>query len=176
MGDISARRFTVADRTPLAVYLTGWLAVHRTTLKPSTAFGYRAVIDRYIGPIAAVPLSDLKPSHLNGLYAGMTERGLSPRTVRTLHTVVRRALNDALRDGVVMRNVAVAASLPRTSPPEIRVWTADELRTFLEAVADHPLYPAFYVAAFTGIRRAELCGLKWDCVDLENGHCTSRAR
>jgi integrase len=168
LADISARRYTSADRTPLGDYLTDWLGVHRTTLKPSTAHGYASVIDRYVGPIAAVALSDLRPSHLNALYAGMVERGLSPRTVRTVHVVVRRALADALRDGIVVRNVAVAASLPRTSQPNVRVWTAEELRTFLASVADHPLYPAFHVAAFTGIRRAELCGLRWDAVELEN--------
>lgn len=168
LADIHRGRVTVADRTPLGTFLKGWLSVHRVTLKPSTAHGYASVIDRYVvTAIGALPLSDLRPSHLNALYAGMTERGLSPRTCRTVHNVIRRALADAVRDGTLARNVAEAASLPRTTQPDIRVWTADELRRFLDAAADDPLFPAFHVAAFTGIRRGELCGLRWDAVDLD---------
>ena len=170
LADIHRGRFAVADRTPLATYLTGWLAVHRVTLKAATAYGYAAVIDRYIaGTIGAVPLADLRPSHLNGLYAAMSDRGLAPRTVRTVHNVIRRALADAVREGTVARNVGDAASLPRVGHVEQTAWSADEARAFLHATADDPDHALFVVALTTGMRRGELAGLQWDDIDFDAG-------
>ena len=168
MADLDRGGFVLPNRTPLADYLTTWLDVHRWQLRPSTANGYEGVVRRYVQPfIGAVSLKDVRPQHLNDLYAGMVRRGLSPRTVRTVHVVVRRALSDAVREGLITRNVADAAVVPRPKRIEMKTWTAADLRRFLEAVQDDPLYPAMHLAAFTGMRRGEVCGLRWSDVDLE---------
>jgi integrase len=94
--------------------------------------------------------------------------GLAPKTVYEVHLVIRGALADAARRGLVPRNVALAAHAPRLrSIPKVEqhAWTADELQVFLRAAAGHRLYPAFWVAAFTGMRRNELLGLRWDDFD-----------
>ena len=175
LADIASKRFAAVDRTPLTTYLTTWLAAHRTTLKATTAHGYRGVIDRYITPtIGAVPLADLRPAHLNGLYALLTERGLSPRTCRTVHVVIRRALADAVRDGAIPRNVADAASLPRVGYVEQTAWSADEARAFLDATTDHPNHALFVVALTTGMRRGELAGLRWEDIDFDAATITVR--
>lgn len=169
IADIRKGTFAQDDRTPLGDYLRAWLKVHATTLKPSTAHGYGAVIDRYTPPIGAVPLADLRPSHLNALYAGMTKRGLSPHTVRTVHVVIRRALADAVREGTMTRNVAEAASLPRVPHVEQSAWSADEARAFIDATVADPHHPLFVTALTTGMRRGELAGLRWEDVDLAAG-------
>ena len=91
-----------------------------------------------------------------------------PKTVYEVHLVIRGALADAARRGLVSRNVALAAHAPRLrSIPKVeqQAWSADELRAFLRAAAGHRLFPAFWVAAFTGMRRNELLGLRWDDFD-----------
>jgi integrase len=175
LADIAANRYATVDRTPLGKFLTAWLSVHRTTLKPSTAHGYKGVIDRYIKPvIGGVPLADLRPAHLNALYAQLVDRGLSPRTCRTVHVVIRRALADAVRDGALPRNVAVAAALPRVGHVEQTAWSADEARAFLDATADDPHHTLFVVALTTGMRRGELAGLRWEDVDFDAATITVR--
>ena len=97
--------------------------------------------------------------------------GLSARTVRYYtHTVVSRALSDAVKKGQLARNVALAASPPSsksTRSAEMRFWMPDEMLTFLGQVADEPLGPLFTLAALTGMRRGEVCGLRWSDVDLD---------
>ena len=98
--------------------------------------------------------------------------GLSLRTVRYVHSIIGKALADAERKGLVNRNVARLASPPATSStraPEMTAWTPAELRAFLDSVADHHHGALYRLAAMTGLRRAEVCGLRWADVDLDGG-------
>jgi integrase len=100
----------------------------------------------------------------------MVGRGLKPRTVRFAHSICHKALADAERKGIVAINVAAKASPPKSSAcraPEAATWTPAELRTFLDQTRDHHHGALIRLAAMTGLRRGELCGLRWTDVDLD---------
>jgi integrase len=128
---------------------------------------HKSKVEVHLTPaIGGIPLQRLTPGHLNALYADLLERGLSARTVLHVHATIRRALADATRWGLVPHNVALLASPPRPGRPELRVWTAAELRAFLAAVEGDRLYALWLLAASTGMRRGELLGLSWPDADL----------
>jgi integrase len=102
---------------------------------------------------------------------------LSLRTVRYVHSILSKALGDAERKGLLSRNVARLASPPKVSAtraPEQTTWTPDELRSFLGLVEDHRYGPLVRTAAMTGLRRSELCGLRWADVDVDTAMLTVR--
>ena len=97
-------------------------------------------------------------------------KGLSPRTVRYVHTILHAALKDALRWNFVARNVADAATPPsaaavRSHRP--KAWTAEQLRAFLDYTSDIQYLPAWIFLATSGCRRGECLGLRWSDVDLD---------
>jgi integrase len=158
-------------------YLTGtWLPGKKITLAHSTWDGYRRKIDRHILPaIGHLRIRRLRAHHLEALYDRMLNptdgrRPLAPKTVLEVHLIIRGALQDAVKRGLVSRNVALVAHAPklRAIPKvEPQAWTAQQLQAFLQAAAGHRLFPAFWVLAATGMRRSELLGLRWDDVDLK---------
>ena len=165
--------FVDPDRITLGDYLGRWVdglaAVGRRT---STIDGYRRYVDRYVQrwPIGDVPVQSLTALHLDELYADMRRRGLAASTVRQLHAIVGKALGDAERKGLVSRNVARLAEPPAAKAaraPEPKVWTPEQLSTFLGAVAGHHHGAMFRLGAMTGLRRGELCGLRWEDLDLD---------
>jgi integrase len=113
---------------------------------------------------------------LNQLYADLlatgnlkTGAGLSAKTVRYLHTIIHKVLADAVDLGVINVNPADRSKPPRPrakESKEIKSWTADELRRFLELVEGHRLEAAWHLGALTGMRRAEILGLRWRDIDL----------
>lgn len=87
-----------------------------------------------------------------------------------IHLIIRGALNDAVRRGIVSRNVALLAHAPKLrSIPKVeqQAWTAQQLQAFLRQAAGHRLFPAFWLLANTGLRRSELLGLRWDDIDFD---------
>jgi integrase len=91
--------------------------------------------------------------------------------------VIGKALEDATRKGLIARNVARLATPPAASaskPPEMKAWTPSELQAFFSAIEDHHHHPPIRLAAMTGIRRGELCGLRWADVDLDAGRISVR--
>ncbi|HEV2809829.1 MAG TPA: site-specific integrase, partial [Acidimicrobiales bacterium] len=98
--------------------------------------------------------------------------GLSARSVRYVHTIVRKALADAVRKGLIVGNVADLASPPSAraaKAPEASTWTVEQLRKFLDGVTDHEHFALFRTAGMTGMRRGELLGVRWSDVDLDGG-------
>ena len=151
-----------------------WLPSLR--VRPTTASYYKLAVDQYVVPrIGGVPLQKLTAPTLNRLYADLEAsgrrngKGLSPRSVRHVHAIIRRALADAVAWNLVLRNVAEAAKPPRKQRPKIQTWTAGQLRKFLASVRDDRLYAAWMVCALTGMRRGEVLGLRWTDLDLDAG-------
>jgi integrase len=137
--------------------------------------GYRK-IDRHILPtLGRIRLRRFRTEHLEALYESMLHptdgrRALAPKTVLEVHVIIRSALNDAVRKGLVTRNIALVAHAPRLrSIPKIEpeAWTAQQLQAFLRAATGHRLFPALWLSANTGMRRSELLGLRWDDIDLD---------
>jgi integrase len=145
-----------------------WLPAIEGTVRPLTLAAYRSRVRRYIVPrLDPVRLQTLSGGHLNALYRELELAGLSVSTRRGVHTVLHRALRDAVRWGRLVRNPAAMADQPALDRTRVKAWTAGELRYFLDQVADDPFFPLWRLAATTGMRRGELCGLTWRCLDLE---------
>jgi integrase len=160
--------YVAPSKRPTGAFLReDWLPGLRAQVRPGTWAEHRSKVEVHLIPaIGGVLLQRLTPGHLNSLYADLLERGLSARTVLHVHATIRRALADATRWGLVPRNVALLASPPRPGRPELQVWTAANLRSFLAHVESDRLYALWLLAASTGMRRGEVLGLQWPDVDL----------
>jgi integrase len=95
--------------------------------------------------------------------------GLEPKTVRNIHIMLHAALSNAANWRYVVENVAEQVRPPRVPRRKPTVWTPAQLRTFLTFVRLDRFYPLYLLAATTGLRRAELCGLRWSALDLDAG-------
>lgn len=119
--------------------------------------------------------TDPKPKPKPKKAKAQTNPGLSPNSVRRIAATLHRALRDAVDEGALTRNPASLAKLPKASAGvhrDLQVWTAEELANFLDASAANEkdwAFPIFHLAAYTGMRRGELCGLRWSDVDLDAG-------
>ena len=171
-----------ADALPLNSYLDEWLTLLRTRVRPSTHACYRRMLDAYVRPhIGGKDLAGLTTRQLDRLYVDLLTGGgryggrLSPRTVAHTHAVLHKALADAVAHGLLGENVAGGAHVPKYDPDaEYRpdrqqYWDANETRRFLDVTADDPLQVLWRVALATGMRRAELLGLRWCDVDVPAG-------
>ena len=178
-SDLQRGTFVRPTRDRLGAYLETWLeGLPAAGRRPSTIAGYRLAIRTYVTPVLGdVELHALRATDLDALYSKLLARGLSMSTVRKLHAMLGKALNDATRKGLIAVNVARVATPPSASAskaPEMTFWTPAELRAFLASVNKHPMYPLFRLAAMSGLRRGELCGLRWSDVDLDAGTLTVR--
>jgi len=96
------------------------------------------------------------------------EAGFASKSIHHFRATLRAALNVAVHDGLIARNVAMLAKPPHLEKPELRVFNLDEARRFLEVVKGHRL-AMFTVALALGLREGEILGLRWKDVDLEAG-------
>jgi len=166
----------VGEKQTLAQYLTNWLGTTRPTVRTGTFRRYEELTRVHIVPtLGAMPLARLGAQHLNALYAAKLGEGLSPTTVRYIHVTLHRALGQALRLGLVQRNVSELASPPRKRRRSMQVLSPEQARVFLDAAAGDPLEALYVVALTTGMRQGELLSLRWRDVDLEDGHVQVRA-
>ena len=179
VGDLHAGTYTEPTKLTFREWVEDkWLPTVRTQVKPSTFDSYRRNIHHHVLPaLGGRSLTDIGPSQLNALYADLLEHGrrngpggLSPKTVRYIHTIAQKALADAYDAGLVAANAAERAKPPRVrsaAPTELRFWTPEQLRTFLDLIAGHRLEASWQISAMTGMRRGEVLGLRWADLDLE---------
>jgi integrase len=172
---IAAGSAAGGDAQKLADYLDEWLAAVEPRLRGTTASSYRIAVDRIKGGLGAARLRDLTPMMIERFYAdlvrtgGKNGKGLSAKSVRNTHVVLRKALADGERLEVLVRNPAARAKPPTGERKETPTWTAAEVKAFLASVEEDPLYALWVLLATTGLRRGEALGLRWSDVDLERG-------
>ena len=166
------------SRLTLDEFLDSWLDSIRASVRHSTHVSYSAMLANHFRPrLGSRRVQSLTPADMNGLYAHLLSAGrrdgtggLSPRSVRYVHTIARHALSDAVSWGVTARNVADLATPPRhraSASREMQTWSAEELSAFLSHTSQDRLSAIWVLAATTGMRRGELLGLKWKDIDFE---------
>ena len=152
-------------------YRTAWLPKRARSVRATTAYRYVWIIDHYINPtLGDYALRSLRTQHLDDLYTSLLERGgrngdgLAPKTVHEVHVIIRSALNDAVDCGLLRTNAAANARSPRPHArqrPGTSVWNPAQVAEFLESTKHHRLHLTLHLAAFTGMRRGEVAGLRW---------------
>lgn len=148
----------------LGEYLARWIVACKPRLRPATHTEYARHVTQYWAVLARMPLTRLRPLDVEQRLGQLLERGLSPQTVRHARSTLRRALNDAIREGILNRNAAALARPPRVAGREMRALSPSEAGRLLSATAEDPGGPLYAVALGTGCRLGELLGLSWDDV------------
>lgn len=184
VASVHAGAYVEPTKQTLTEFATDWLTAIEPTIRPSTHHSYARNLRLHVLPhLGSVQLRRVDAGMLNGLYAALLadgkltnanggRGGLSPRSVRYVHTIIHRAFREAVRWGRIARNPADASDPPRASAvvrPTMTTWTADRVRAFLDHTAEHRLHAAFVLLATTGMRRGEALGLRWSDVDLTTG-------
>ena len=165
--DLQPTKVTVAE------YLERWLRDYATpNVAPSTLLRYQQLVARVSARIGQVILADLRPAHIQSLYAELLKDGLAARTVHHHHRVLREALHHAVRWQLLARNPADAATPPRPQRKEMKTLTATEVSQILAACSVDGQRRLVYFAIATGLRLGEILGLKWHDVDLASGQST----
>jgi integrase len=169
-----------AKGTKLAPYLDAWPEAHELTQQARA--GYKAKIDLYVrAPLGHLALDAITGPVLTALYRKLRKQGgaggrpLSPKTVLHVHNILSGAFNSAVKGGLLSVNPCSLAEAPRMKQIAKRkptVWTAEQLRAFLESERESEYYPLWLFIASTGVRRGEALGLLWENVNLDGGTAT----
>lgn len=157
----------VGDRQTVEQFLDSWLEASKHSVRPRTWKRSKEYVRLHLAPtLGKVALSKLTPQRVQALYAQKMAEGLSTTTVHHLHTVLHRALESALRLGLVQRNVSDLVDPPRVRHHEMATLSPEHARKLLDAAKGERLEALYILALSTGMRQGELLALKWRDVDL----------
>lgn len=179
LADLSKAARTGAlrdENTPFNAVLAAWDSSLNVSLK--TAERYRELVASYIRPhLGEIKLSALRPSRLDQFYidlragrkpdGSMGARTLAPRTIHHAHRLVVQALSLAERDGLIASNPARNAKRPKVERREVEILDPDQVKDVLGKLRGHKMYRIAALGLGTGLRRGELCGLRWSDLNLD---------
>jgi integrase len=149
-------------------YVERWIKTKRMKLRPSTHRTYEGIIRHHVVPeLGAVRLERLMPTDVEAMMQRRLAAGCSAARVHDMRSVLRTALTQAVRDGLISRNAAALAEGPKVDERRVTTLTPLEALTFLDSVARERLEALYRVALAVGLRRGEALGLRWEDVDLE---------
>lgn len=165
--------FAKPGKQTVADYLEQWLRdIAYPNMTPRTYEGYEYIIRKYIMPtMGIIRLTDLKPRHLQHLYSenlslGGKGGGHGSRTVQYIHNTLHKALQDAVKMGVLVRNPCDSIESPKIPRHEMQTMSEVDIHIFLELARSTLYYALFYTMLFTGMRRSEVLALRWCDIDL----------
>jgi integrase len=155
-------KLTVADL--LNQFLQGYA---KTKCSQKTQDGYQMIAERHLIPnLGHILLRQLTPQAIQAYYGQACEK-LSARTVHKHHRLLKQSLKYGVRQGYLGRNPCDLVDTPSWKARPMRTLTPEELEGLLEVASSNRFYPVIYTAVSTGLRQAELLGLRWRDIDLD---------
>ena len=177
-GVYDASRVTINDDICATAkgydYLDQWLEVVRARIKPATFGSYQGMVKSTIGPYfrkKELTLKELEARHIQQFYTEKLKT-VTPNSVIHYHAVIYQALKYAMKTDMVPQNVAMKVDRPRKNSFQPTFLDAEQMQKLFEVVKGTRLELPVLVAAFYGLRRGEVLGLKWDAIDFNRGTLT----
>ena len=174
--EIDKRTYLAPTKLTVKDWLDTWVKEYLEDIKPSTKYLYTRNVEMYIIPnLGSVKLDALTSPMVQALYNRLHKpdkkdvKPLSAKTIRSLHGVLHKALQQAVLNGYIRVNPTDACKPPRVVKKEIQPLDETQVSEFLKAIQGHPHEYLYKITLFSGIREGEVLGLTWDCVDLEHG-------
>lgn len=167
-----------SERATVGGFLRAWIEDSATVrLRPSTLQSYNSIAAGHLIPaFEKTRLAKLTPADVEHYVASKSRAGLSGYSVRNHVALLRKALNDAVRWGLVPRNVAAGVKPPRLREAKSRPWVQAEAQQFLAYIQSDRLEALFALALGLGLRQSELLGLTHAAVDLNRRRLQVRAQ
>ncbi|UGT63950.1 tyrosine-type recombinase/integrase [Nocardia asteroides] len=175
-AEVAAGRFVGRTDLTVAQVAAEWLASRRD-IRANTLRNYRDSLKYVTRDLGAMKVQALRQAHVDEWVSTMLEAGsmkgkpLAPATVRLALVLLQQVTEYSARQGLVPRDPAEYVQAPRQRPGKVTaadVWTKEQVHTFAAKATDDRLYAAFLLATY-GLRRSEVCGLRWSDIDLTRG-------
>ena len=161
-------RYQKNEKMTLEEYLELWQELFSANLRRSTLESYVWAIEKHIGPsIGLVPLQRLKPVQIQTMLAKLTKTRLSSTSIRYIYNVLNITLNQAVKMQILSANPCIAVAPPKKEKYHASVYDRDELQKLISAAQGSDLLVPILLASGCGLRRGEVCGLRWQDVNLE---------
>ena len=183
LNEYQGVELTEDSKMTLGEWLDVWLEKYmRNTIRQSTFDSYNHMIRDYIKPnlgnktIAFVSTNDIQKMYVKLKKEGRKNyhpkfgNSLSDSTIVRLHNMLHKAMDDAVKEHLIPRNPTAGTNPPKKKKPELQILNEEQLGRFMDAIKDDVIWhDIFYTELTTGLRRGELCGLKWTDFDERDG-------
>ena len=172
---IDAGTYIAPSKMTTGEWLDIWSDNYLGGVKPFTVVSYRGHITNHIKPaLGAIKLETLNAHTIQGFYNDLGKPhgnapGLSPKTIKNVHGVLHKALQQAVAVGYIRFNPTDACTLPRIVKKELTPLNEEQSKAFLQAIKGHRFEALYTITLFTGMREGETLGLCWNCVDFDKG-------
>jgi integrase len=175
--ELDSGTFVEPNKVTVAAFLVRWLAYIETQVQPRTVRFYAEQVANLTPALGRVPLSKLKPEHISDAYSAALAGGrrdgkpggLSARSVHHMHRVLKQALGQAMKWGAVSRNVASLVKPPKVNRIEMKTLNLDQAAKVIELARSETIFVPILLGLLCGLRRGEICALRWRNIDLDSG-------
>lgn len=173
---IQTNTYVETSKLKMNDYLDMWLKNYaKGNVAPSTYRSYEGIVRVHLKPrIGSIDINKLKPIRIQQLYTELLDTHLSSTSVLYIHRVLHKALQEAVKWGLITSNPADNVNPPKKRKIQYSTWDSDTISKALELAEGTLLYVPIVLAATTGARLGEICGLQWNDVDLETGQISIR--
>lgn len=169
LSDVDSGKYSEPSKMPLSEWLEEWINTYCNSIKESTKQTYRSTIKNHISnKIGRIKLCDLDATTVQKLYNGIIKSGTSNKTLKNIHGILHKALEQAIKIDYIDSNVADKVNLPKVNKPEIRPLESEEIIKLFNSIDNINDLHLIRFAIFTGMRMGEILALTWDDVDFNN--------